>query len=83
MKIYKQLRKRLNKKFVNPYTATDGYDVRGAVMQWLVQSGIDPTAEALYMLHVANGKRTVYPYQDADRKRIRKYLKENKKWKSQ
>ena len=80
MNLYKQIREKLNKKFNNPYSSHDGYDVRGAVYHWLAQSNIEPTSEAMYMLHVANGKRTVYPYQKADRKRIRKYLKENKKW---
>ena len=76
MKPYKELRKKLNKKFVNPWVGS--YPVMAGIAAWVSQSGITCTAEHIKILCKISGG-VFYPYQKADRKKIRKYLKRNKK----
>jgi hypothetical protein len=74
-KAYKQLRKKLSKKYKhNPYTT---YSLTGCVMDWVKQSGIKANGKHLAVLCVIHGS-IPYPYQKKDRKKIIKYLKNNK-----
>ena len=79
-KAYKQLRKKLSKKFSNPFK--DGYPIVEGIWQWVTQSGIKCTAEHYKILIDINGGKGFYPYQKKDREKILKYLKENEKWNS-
>ena len=76
-KAYKQLRKKLKNKFDNPFT--DGYPLLGGIIEWVRQCDIKCTADHTTLLIRIYGGG-FYPYQKKDRKKILKYLKENKKW---
>lgn len=81
MKAYKQLRKKLKNKFVNPYNYIDGYEVMGAIESWVTQCGIKCTDKHVHVLTMMHGG-VFYPYQKKDRKKVLKYLKKNKKGKT-
>ena len=78
MKPYKSLRKKLKNKFVNPYTVDNPYETMGAIMEWINQCGIKCTQKHINILIMINKGYVFYPYQKKDRKRILKYLKNNK-----
>lgn len=73
-KAYKQLCKKLNDGFTK---SGNSYDINGSVGKWVHQCGIKATSEHTEIICIIFGS-VPYPYQQADRKTILKYLKKNK-----
>ncbi len=76
MKPQKELRKKLKNKFMKNVKE---YGVITGIKSWLEQCGIEYTEKKLEILVTANGGKLFYPYQEADRKRIIKWLKHEHK----
>ncbi len=72
-KHYKQLKKGLKNEYSN--TSRD-YALRGAVGDWLVQSGISPHSNHLTIICGIFGSHP-YVHQEKDRRKIIKYLKKH------
>ncbi|WBC28509.1 hypothetical protein TPMD03_37 [Thiohalocapsa phage LS06-2018-MD03] len=73
-KEYKALRKGLKNSFTR-----DGdmdYSTKGAVLDWIKQSGLKVTEVKFHIICKINGS-VPYPYQKKDRKKVLKYLKKN------
>lgn len=77
-KEYKQLRKKLTNKFNPMLPYNNGYETVGNVQHWVKQSGIKYNSNHLKIICLIFGS-VPYPYQKKDRKKILKYLKNNKK----
>ena len=73
---YKQLRKKLKDEF-NFTNNTKEYHVLSSVGQWVKLSGIRPTKMHTKIICAIMGS-VPYPYQQADRTKILKYLKKTK-----
>ena len=75
-KAYKELQKHLKNKYVKQ-NQNGGYPISDSVGLWVHQCGI--RMRSYHFIIIANIFGSVpYPYQEADRKKILKYLKKNK-----
>jgi len=72
---FKQLKKKLENKFDRP--SGKDYAIKSSVGLWVSQCEIKPTSNHLNIICTIFGS-VPYPYQEADRKKILKYLKKNK-----
>ncbi len=74
-KAYKQLRKKLKNHFTIP--KGNNYAVYSSIGLWVKQCGITPKLEHTNIICTIFGS-VPYPFQEADRTKILKYLKNHK-----